>query len=259
MNVKIQGGGQGTYSNTGSCVGVTNYLAHEDVERIKAGQEQEHFFTHNKEQVSAKEVNYKVDNNKAKLCNDDSKFFVITVSPSMEEIQVMGQTREEQVANFKVYVTDGVMNRYAEEFNKGLTNKDLMYYAKIHYTRDGKTGDQMHAHIIVSRKDINNNRKLSPQTNHKGNGNTGTAKGGFNRDEFYKLSEYTFDRAFNYKRDFEKSYDYQNTMKNGNIEKIKQLDEVKRKHEQRQEQTRELHKRVAQEQRQQTQKFGHKF
>ena len=258
MNVKIQGGGQGTYANTGSCVVVTNYLAHEDIERIKAGQEQEHFFTHNREQVSAKEVTFKVDNNKAKLCNDDSKFFVITVSPSCEEIKAMGRTKEEQAANFKAYVNDGVMNRYAEGFNKGLTNRDLMYYAKIHYTRGSKTGDQIHAHIIVSRKDINNSKKLSPQTNHRGNGNTGTAKGGFNRDEFYKKSEYTFDLAFNYKRDFEKSYEYQNTMKNGNIEKIKQLDEVQYQHERRQEQTEEMHKRVVQQQEEQPRTLGHR-
>ena len=33
MNIKIQGGGQGKYANTGSCVGVTNYLAHRSEER----------------------------------------------------------------------------------------------------------------------------------------------------------------------------------------------------------------------------------
>lgn len=37
MNVKIQGGGNGTYANTGSCVSVTNYLQHEDLERMKNG------------------------------------------------------------------------------------------------------------------------------------------------------------------------------------------------------------------------------
>ena len=66
----------------------------------------------------------------------------------------MGKTRAEQTANFKTYINKGVMNRYAENFGKGLTNKDIMYYAKIHHTRDGKTGDQMHVHIIISRKDI---------------------------------------------------------------------------------------------------------
>ena len=31
MNIKIQGGGSGTYANTGSCTGVTTYLQHEDL------------------------------------------------------------------------------------------------------------------------------------------------------------------------------------------------------------------------------------
>lgn len=38
MNVKIQGGGGGTYANTGSCTGVVTYLQHEDLERIRQGQ-----------------------------------------------------------------------------------------------------------------------------------------------------------------------------------------------------------------------------
>ena len=29
MNIKIQGGGSGTYANTGSCTGVTTYLQHD--------------------------------------------------------------------------------------------------------------------------------------------------------------------------------------------------------------------------------------
>lgn len=43
MNVKIQGSGNGTYANTGSCVAVTNYLQHEDLERMKKGEEVQPF------------------------------------------------------------------------------------------------------------------------------------------------------------------------------------------------------------------------
>ena len=85
MNIKIQGGGGGTYANTGSSIAVTNYLEHEELDRINNGQEREHFFTHDKEQVSAREATYKIDNNKAKLGRKDSKFFVVTVSPSEKE------------------------------------------------------------------------------------------------------------------------------------------------------------------------------
>ncbi|MDB1022004.1 DUF5712 family protein, partial [Phocaeicola vulgatus] len=52
MNVKIQGGGNGTYANTGSCVAVTNYLQHEDLERMKKGEEVQPFFNQFRDYVS---------------------------------------------------------------------------------------------------------------------------------------------------------------------------------------------------------------
>lgn len=81
MNVKIQGSGNGTYANTGSCVAVTNYLQHEDLERMKKGEEVQPFFNQFRDYVSAREVTFKIDNNKAKLSRTDAKFYVITVSP----------------------------------------------------------------------------------------------------------------------------------------------------------------------------------
>ncbi|MCS2373021.1 DUF5712 family protein (plasmid) [Phocaeicola vulgatus] len=85
MNVKIQGSGNGTYANTGSCVAVTNYLQHEDLERMKKGEEVRPFFNQFRDYVSAREVTFKIDNNKAKLSRTDAKFYVITVSPSEKE------------------------------------------------------------------------------------------------------------------------------------------------------------------------------
>lgn len=248
MNVKIQGGGGGEYANTGSCTGVTNYLEHEDLEKLKAGEEREHFFTHDRDKVSSKEVTYKIDNNKAKLCNKDSKFFVVTISPSQSEIKAMGKTKGEQTAHFKQYINQGVMNRYAENFGKGLTNKDIMYYAKVHHTRDSKTGDQMHAHIIISRKDITNTKKLSPQTNHRKG--AGVVKSGFDRDNFFRKCEHTFDKAFNHQRDFKNSYDYQNTLKNKDLKDFKNLDKLEQQHDKRMETNREFHIEREQAQRQ---------
>lgn len=86
MNVKIQGSGNGTYANTGSCVAVTNYLQHEDLERMKKGEEVQPFFNQFRDYVSAREVTFKIDNNKAKLSRTDAKFYVITVSPSEKEL-----------------------------------------------------------------------------------------------------------------------------------------------------------------------------
>ena len=247
MNIKIQGGGGGTYANTGSSIAVTNYLEHEELDRVNNGQEREHFFTHDKEQVSAREATYKIDNNKAQLMKKDSKFFVITVSPSEKEIKSMGATPRERSANFKKYINEGVMERYAENFGKDLQAKDLMYYGKIHHERGDKTGEQMHAHIIVSRKDITNKIKLSPQTNHRGT-RKGAIKGGFDRTEFFKNSEKTFDKDFNHSRDFKESFDFQNTMKNGKMEEVKQLPEREKEFNQERERFQEVQEERKQEQ-----------
>ena len=74
MNIKIQGGGSGTYANTGSCTGVTTYLQHEDLERMKNGREVQPFFNNSRDYISAQEVTFKIDNNKAKLSRNDATF-----------------------------------------------------------------------------------------------------------------------------------------------------------------------------------------
>jgi hypothetical protein len=217
MNIKIQGGGGGAYANKNSSFGVVSYLRHEDTKRQGQGEQVEPFFDQ-RGKVLSKEVTEKIDNNKAKLGKEDAKFYVITVSPSQKELQVMGKTPQEQAQALKEYINNEVMQRYAEGFNKGMNKDDIMYFGKIHHER--KEGGQlaMHAHIIVSRKDMSNTKKISPQTNHRGNGKTGTAKGGFNRSEFYNHAEQSFDSRFNYSRDFRESYEYNNAMKNGTLQ-----------------------------------------
>lgn len=74
----------------------------------------------------------------------------------------------------------------------------------------------MHCHLIISRKDQANKKKLSPLTNHK-NTKNGVIKGGFNRVNLFQQVEQKFDRLFNYKRQQTESFDYQNIMKNGSI------------------------------------------
>lgn len=150
MNVKIQGSGNGTYANTGSCVAVTNYLQHEDLERMKKGEEVQPFFNQFRDYVSAREVTFKIDNNKAKLSRTDAKFYVITVSPSEKELRCMGRTPQECAEALRRYIRQDVMRNYAEGFGKGLKSDDVEYYAKIHFNRDGESDSDMHAHIIVS-------------------------------------------------------------------------------------------------------------
>jgi hypothetical protein len=246
MNIKIQGGGTGTYANTGSCFGVVSYLRHEDAKRQEQGEQVEPFFDQ-RGTVSSKEVTEKIDGNKAKLSKSESKFYVITVSPSQKELQAMGKTPQEQAQNFREYINNDLMQKYGEGFNKGLNKDDIMYFAKIHHERKPGGELDMHAHIIVSRKDMSNTKKISPQTNHRGNGKTGTVKGGFNRSEFYSQAEQSFDSKFNHNRDYRESYEYNNAMKNGTLQdkqtainKAVQQEQTKGKEqsrEQRQEQT----------------------
>lgn len=222
MNIKIQGGGGGKYANSGSCFGTVSYLRHEDAERQEQGQQVEAFFNHDKDNVKSKEVTNTIDSNKAKLCKSDAKFFVITVSPSKEELKSMGNTPQERVTAFRDYIRNDVMQNYAKGFNKGLESKDIVYFAKIHHERKAGKENDMHAHIIVSRKDITNTKKISPMTNHKGEKNAGTAQGGFNRTEFYKTAEQSFDRKFTHERDYKESFEYLNAMKNGTLEDKKE-------------------------------------
>lgn len=74
----------------------------------------------------------------------------------------------------------------------------------------------MHCHLIVSRKDQANKKKLSPLTNHK-NTKKGTVIGGFDRINLFQQAEQEFDRLFNYQRKPTESFEYYNTMKTGSI------------------------------------------
>ena len=74
----------------------------------------------------------------------------------------------------------------------------------------------MHCHLIVSRKDQANKKKLSPLTNHK-NTKNGVIIGGFDRVNLFQQAERGFDKLFGYARQQSESFDYHNTMKNGSI------------------------------------------
>lgn len=170
MNIKIQGGGSGTYANTGSCTGVTTYLQHEDLERMKNGREVQPFFNNSRDYISAQEVTFKIDNNKAKLSRNDAKFYVITVSPSSRELEKMGKTEKEQAEAMRKYVRDDVMQHYAEGFGKGLNKEDIEYYGKIHFERKGADRYDMHAHITMkngSPKEIFQKKEWAERVNHE--------------------------------------------------------------------------------------------
>ncbi|GAE84966.1 hypothetical protein GGR06_003647 [Bacteroides reticulotermitis] len=129
----------------------------------------------------------------------------------------MGNTEQEQAEGMKWYIREVVIPEYANNFNKGLSAEDIKFYGKIHFSRDRSNKElNMHCHLIVSRKDQSNKKKLSPLTNHK-NTQKGTVKGGFDRNNLFQQAEHGFDKLFGYNRQLTESFEYYNTMKNGNI------------------------------------------
>lgn len=82
----------------------------------------------------------------------------------------------------------------------------------------------MHCHLIVSRKDQSNKKKLSPLTNHK-NTKKGTVTGGFERVQLFREAEQGFDKLFCYNRQLSESFEYANTMKNSSITEQLELQE----------------------------------
>lgn len=148
----------------------------------------------------------------------DAKFYAIHVSPSAKELQAMGATEEEQAKAMRRYIREVFIPEYAKNFNKGLEAKDIKYYGKIHFDRDRSVNSEnnMHFHIIVSRKDQSNKIKLSPLTNYR-NTKKEAIKGGFDRTNLFKQVEQSFDKLFNYERPLNESFGFYNTMKNGNI------------------------------------------
>ena len=129
----------------------------------------------------------------------------------------MGNTEQEQAEAMKRYIRKVVIPEYAKNFNKGLSAEDIKFYGKIHFSRDRSNNElNMHCHLIVSRKDQSNKKKLSPLTNHK-NTKKGAIKGGFDRTNLFQQAEKGFDKLFGYDRKLSESIEYYNTMKNGTI------------------------------------------
>lgn len=216
MNVKIQGGNE-AYTNTGSCINVAYYLEHEDYHRMEQGLEVETFFSQHKDNIEKRAFVLEMDNNKAKLCKDDAKFYVVTISPSKKEISKMGYSEQERSRRFKQFIREEVIPQYVNGFGKGLTADDIMYFAKIHHTRKDSTDREMHCHLVISRKTMDNKIKISPKTNHKVAKTSGTVKSGFNRTAFYQSVETSFDKMFHYERALDERFEYLNIINNGSL------------------------------------------
>ena len=223
MHIDFAPPSNGTYNNAGSCRQLANYMEHEDLERIEKGIYTEGFFNLTDDNIYKSKVIKDIDSNIGQLLKTDAKFYAIHVSPSEKELRAMGNTEQEQAQAMKHYIREVFIPEYAKNFNKGLSEADIKFYGKIHFDRKSSDNElNMHCHLIVSRKDQTNKKKLSPLTNHK-NTKSGIIKGGFDRVNLFQQVEQGFDKLFCYERQQTESFNYHNTIKNGTIsEQFKQ-------------------------------------
>ena len=225
MNINFPPPSNGTYNNAGSSRKLCNYCEHEDMERMEQGIYTEGFFNLTDDNVYKSQVIKDIDSNIGQLLKTDAKFYAIHASPSEKELRAMGATEQEQAKAMKRYIREVVIPEYAKNFNKGLSKADIKFYGKIHFNRSRSDNElNMHCHLIVSRKDQTNKKKLSPLTNHK-NTKNGVIKGGFDRVNLFQQVERSFDKLFSYNRQLSESFEYANTMKNGSISKQLELQE----------------------------------
>lgn len=217
MNIDFPPPSKGTYNNAGSSRKLCNYLEHEDMERMEQGTYTEGFFNLTDDNIYKSQVIKDIDSNIGQLLKTDAKFYAIHVSPSEKELRAMGNTEQEQAEAMKRYLREVVIPEYAKNFNKGLSAEDIKFYGKIHFDRDRSDNKlNMHCHLIVSRKDQTNKKKLSPLTNHR-NTKKGVITGGFDRKNLFQQAEKGFDSLFSYNRPLTETFEYYNTMKNGSI------------------------------------------
>jgi hypothetical protein len=255
-----------TGSNAGSCGQLVEYLEKEN--RLRPEEKAELWFNQQRDDLRPHEVRQDIDGNTAKLKQQEAKFYLVNISPSQKELAHLGNDPHK----LKEYARS-VMAEYAANFQKGLGADDVKWYGKVEYNRgykwtdpevkqgltqrgEAKAGHQMHVQIIVSRKDSQNKRLLSPLTNHRGKGKSeahGQRFGQFNRVEFKERSETVFDRQLGYGRDLEESFRYQNTMSNGTAQERAAMTLELRDIEQDRQQQQEANRRQA-EQLQQTQR-----
>ena len=223
MHIDFAPPSNGIYNNVGSSRQLANYMEHEDLERMEKGTYIDGFFNLTEDNIYKSKVIKDMDTNIGQLLKIDAKFYAIHVSPSEKELRAMGNTEQEQAEAMKRYIRKVFIPEYAKNFNKGLSEIDIKFYGKIHFDRNRSDNElNIHCHLIVSRKDQANKKKLSPLTNHK-NTKKGAVTGGFDRVNLFQQAEQGFNKLFCYKRQQSESLNYHNTMKNNSIfEQLKQ-------------------------------------
>ena len=234
-------------NNRGSCRALIDYLEKENLEKDTLSQEK--FFDQNSSDVSFYSAQASIDNNKGKLGKDETKFYMISVNPSKDElkhicksvsgrdIKNISQLTAIELKRYEEALKDytrKVMDDYAKNFNRGITGDNLIYFGKVEHTRyygrdcvevkeglykagDKKEGLQTHVHVVVSRMDKSKKIRLSPMANAKNSKNILNGKEvqiGFDRMKFVQNCEKGFDTNFDYRRLQQHKFSHYHTMKN---------------------------------------------
>lgn len=235
-----------TGSNTGSCGSLVNYLEKENM-LIENLSDSERWFNGHSDAILPHQVRMAIDANIAKLSRNDGKFYLINISPSQKEIAFLLERFGEQGAKLRLKdFAVKVMDAYARNFHRdGVNgNSDLLWFGKWEKNRyyghldkavvrgeklrgELKEGHQFHIQIIVSRKDITNRVKLSPQNTSRGKNRSHSQKlGQFDRRAFKESGEVLFDKLFGYDRGLRETFRFSNGLKNGSLQERRQIDRV---------------------------------
>lgn len=219
MHIDFAPPSNGTYNNAGSSRQLTNYLEHEDLERMEKGIYIDGFFNLTEDNIYKSKIIKDIDSNVGQFLKTDAKFYAIHVSPPEKELKAMGNTEQEQTEAMKRYIREVFIPEYAKNSNKELSATDINLYGKIHFERSRSDNElNIHCHLIMSRRNQANKKKPSPLTNYK-NTKNGIIKGSLDRVNLFQQVEQGFDRLFNYSRQQAELFDYHNIMKNGSISK----------------------------------------
>ena len=167
--INPQTNGRKVYNNAGSTQRCANYLVKEAKE---AGGEATFFGAPGTEPKTAAEVVEMLDGNVKGLGKDDPKFHSLVLSPSADELLLIGNNPKA----LEEY-TQNVMDLYAKNFTlkngKELGESNLVWAATIHQERknrgtdegvqgEKKDGLQTHVHVLVSARDADQKITLNP-------------------------------------------------------------------------------------------------
>jgi len=159
-----------------SSKGIFEYLTKEDLDKDEA-----RFFNHDSKAITLNEAIEGIDNNKGSHGNKVSKFYMLNVSPSKKELQHLNDLAEEFAKNthiedlskeeikqkyYNLFLEEyakRTMENYAENFGRDITEKDLVYFAKIEHKRTYKEYDNAIKHNL----DIDKLIKETPRDKEK--------------------------------------------------------------------------------------------